>query len=171
MTKSKLLVGIALLFLIGTISVAYTSTVVLAQEAKVDLFLRMLPDYYYKEVIPGEENTLFMEVRNNGNIGISNITFNSDRPKGWIVNFEPKSIDYLSAGSSQTIDVKVTPSSDTSKEEYNLTIIAEATETRAAIGTILRVETGPSIWIWIGVGVTALVIVGFVFIFLRFGKQ
>jgi uncharacterized membrane protein len=166
-----LLIAIALILLISTISVAYTPTVVLAQEAKVDLSLRMLPDYYYKEVIPGEENTLFMEVRNNGNIGISNIKFDSDRPKGWIVNFEPKNIAYLSAGSSQTIDVKVIPSSATSREEYNLTIIAEATETRAATGTMLRVESGPSIWLWVGVGVTALVVVGFVVIFLRFGKQ
>ena len=171
MTKSKLLVGIALLILIGTVSVAYTSSAVLAQEAKVDLFLRMLPDYYYKEVTLGEENTLFMEVRNNGNTGISNITFDSDRPKGWIVNFEPKSIDYLSAGSSQTIDVKVIPYSNSDKEEYNLTIIAEATETRAAIGTILRVETSPSIWLWVGLGVITLVIVGFIVIFLRFGNQ
>ncbi len=171
MTKSKLLIVIALLLLIGAISVTYTSTVVLAQEVKIDLSLRMLPDYYYKEVIAGEETTLYMEVRNNGNTGISNIKFDSDSPKGWIVNFEPRSIAYLSAGSSQTIDIKVIPSSDTSREEYNLTIIAEANETRAATGTMLRVESSPSFWLWVGVGVTALVIVGFIVIFLRFGKQ
>ena len=38
----------------------------LAQEAKVDLSLRIFPEYYYKEVIAGEDNALFMEVRNNG---------------------------------------------------------------------------------------------------------
>ena len=55
-------------------------TVVLAQEAKVDLFLRIFPEYYYKEVIPGEDNALFMEVRNNGDnrkiFNLSWITFN-----------------------------------------------------------------------------------------------
>ena len=37
-------------------------TMLLAQEARVDLSLSMLPDYYYKEVIPGEDNALFMEI-------------------------------------------------------------------------------------------------------------
>jgi len=86
------------LMIVGLLACLISPTIILAQEAKIDLSLRMLPDYYYKEVIPGEENTLFMEVRNNGNVGISNIKFDSDRPKGWIVNFEPKNIDYLSAG-------------------------------------------------------------------------
>jgi uncharacterized membrane protein len=159
------------LMIAGLLACLVSPTVVLAQEAKVDLSLRMLPDYYYKEVIPGEENTLFMEIRNNGDKDISNIKFDSDKPKGWIVDFTPGSIDYLSAGSSQTIDVKVIPGRDTSRGEYNLTIIAEAIETRAATSTMLRVESGPSFWLWVGVGVAALVIAGFVIIYLRFGRQ
>jgi len=159
------------LMIVGLLACLISPTIILAQEAKIDLSLRMLPDYYYKEVIPGEENTLFMEVRNNGNVGISNIKFDSDRPKGWIVNFEPKNIDYLSAGSSQTVDVKVIPSSDTTREEYNLTILAEATETRAATSTILRVESGPSFWFWVGLGIVALVTAAFIIIYLRFGRQ
>lgn len=146
-------------------------TMLIAQEAKVDLSLRMLPDYYYKEVIPGEDNALFMEIRNRGDKDITNIRFISDKPKGWIVDFKPGSIDYLSAGSSQTIDVKVIPGLDTSRGEYNLTFIAEADETRTATSTMLRVESGYSFWLWVGLGVAALVIAGFIFIFLRFGRQ
>ena len=146
-------------------------TMLLAQDAKVDLSLRMLPDYYYKEVIPGEDNALFMEIRNRGDKEVTNIRFNSDKPEGWIVDFKPISIDYLSAGSSQTIDVNVIPSRDASRGEYNLTVIAEANETRAATSTMLRVDNSPSFWLWIGFGVCALVIAGFIFIFLRFGRQ
>jgi len=159
------------LLIAGILTCLVSPASVLAQEAKVDLSLRMLPDYYYKEVTPGEENTLFMEVRNNGNKGLYNIKFDSDSPKGWVVNFTPTSIDYLSAGSSETVDVKVIPSSGASRGEYNLTIIAEAIETRAATSTMLRIDSGPSFWLWVGVGVAALVVVGFVVIFLRFGKQ
>jgi uncharacterized membrane protein len=159
------------LMIAGLLACLGSSTTVLAQEAKVDLSLRMLPNYYYKEVIPGEENTLFLELRNNGDKDISNIKFDSDRPEGWIVDFTPRSIDSLSAGSAHTIDVKVIPGHDTSRGEYNLTIIAEAVETRAVTSTMLRVESGPSFWLWVGVGVAALVIVGFVVIFFRFGRQ
>lgn len=146
-------------------------TMLLAQEAKVDLSLRMLPEYYYKEVVSGEDNALFMEVRNNGDKEVTNIRFDSDKPEGWVVDFKPGSIDYLGAGSSQTIDVKVIPGRDTGRGEYNLTIIAEANETRAATSTMLRVENGSSFWLWVGLGVVALVIVGFIVIFLRFGRQ
>ena len=145
--------------------------VLFAQEAKVDLSLRMLPEYHYKEVTPGEDNTLFMEIRNNGDKEITNIRFDSDKPQGWVVDFNPDSISYLSAGSSQTVDVNVIPSRDTGRGEYNLTFLAEANETRTATSTMLRVENGSSFWLWVGLGVAAFVIAGFVIIYLRFGRQ
>ncbi len=159
------------LLIAGLLAYLGSPAVLLAQEAKVDLSLRILPGYYYKEVIPGEDNALFMEVRNNGDKEITNIRFDSDKPEGWVVDFEPGSIDYLGAGSSQTIDVKVIPGRDTNRGEYNLTFIAEANETRTATSTMLRVENGSSFWLWIGLGMAAFVIAGFIVIFLRFGKQ
>ncbi len=159
------------LLLAGLLACLGSPAVLLAQEAKVDLSLRMLPEYYYEEVIPGEDNTLFMEVRNNGDKEIHNIRFDSEKPEGWIVDFKPGRIGYLGAGSSHTIDVKVIPGRDTGRGEYNLTFIAEANETWTATRTILRVETGSSFWLWVGLGVAALVIAGFIVIFLRFGRQ
>ncbi len=145
--------------------------VLLAQEDKVDLSLRILPGYYYRDVIPGEDNTLFMEVRNNGDTGITSIMFNSDKPEGWVVDFKPGSISYLGAGSSQTVDVNIIPGPDTRRGEYNLTILAEANETRTATSTMLRVKSGSDFWLWVGVGLAAAVIAGFVIIFLHFGRQ
>ncbi len=143
----------------------------LAQEDKVDLSLRMLPEYYYREVTPSEDNTLFMEIRNNGDKEITNIRFDSDKPEGWVVEFSPASISFLSAGSSQTIDVNVIPGQDTSRGEYNLTFLAEANETRTVTSTTMRIESGHSFWLWVGMGVVAIVITGFVIVFLRFGRQ
>jgi uncharacterized membrane protein len=148
-----------------------SSVTLLAQEARIDLSLRILPDYYYKEVNPGGDNTLFMEIRNNGDKEITNIRFDSKKPEGWIVDFKPVSISYLSAGSSQTIDVNVIPSLDTGRGEYNLTFLAEANETRAVTSTRMRIESGSSFWLWVGIGLAALVIAGFVIVYLRFGRQ
>ncbi|MFC1914698.1 NEW3 domain-containing protein [Chloroflexota bacterium] len=159
------------LLIAGLLVCLGSPAVLLAQEDKVDLSLRVLPEYYYKEVIPGEDNVLFMEVRNNGDTEITNIRFDSDKPEGWVVDFEPSSIDSLGAGSSQTIDVKVIPGRDTDRGEYNLALIAEANETRTATSTMLRVENGSSYWLWVGLGVAAIAIAGFIIIYLRFAKE
>lgn len=157
-------IAVLLMFLVSPV-------VVLAQEDKVDLSLRLLPEYYYKEVIPGEDAILYMEVKNNGDKEITNIVFVSDNPKGWMVDFKPGSINRLGSGSSQTVDVHVIPSRDTSRGEYHLTFLAEANETRTATSTILRVENTSSSWLWVGIGLVGIVIIAFIFIYLRFGKQ
>lgn len=142
-----------------------------AQEDKVDLSLRLLPGYYYKEVVAGEDMALFMEVRNNGNTAITDIKLTADKPEEWKVDIIPGSISYLSAGSSQTVDISVVPASNSPSGEYTITMLAEATETRTAVSTTLRIKSDSSFWKWIGIGVGALVVAGFVIIYLRFGKQ
>ncbi|MFC2034761.1 NEW3 domain-containing protein [Chloroflexota bacterium] len=159
------------IMIVGLLAYLVSPAMLLAQEARVDLTLRMLPEYYYKEVVFGEDNALLMELRNNGDKEATNIKFDSDKPEGWVIDFQPGSIDYLSAGGSQTIDVMVIPSRDTGRGEYNLTIVVESNETKAATSTRLRVENGSSFWLWCGLGIGALVIAGFVVIFLRFGRQ
>ena len=163
-----------LFLLIAVLLVFLGSPVVLFaqedQEDKVDLSLRLLPEYYYKEVITGEDNILYMEVRNNGDKEITNIVFASENPKGWVVDFKPGSINHLASGSSQTVDVSVITSRDTSRGEYHLAFLAEANETRTAISTVLRVENASSYWLWIGIGLVGIVIIGFIFVYLRFGK-
>ena len=157
------------LLIAGLLGCLNSPAISLAQEAKVDLSLRMLPGSYYKEVMPGEKNTLFMEVRNIGDKEITNIRFDSDKPEGWVVSFKPNNIEYLGADSSLTIDVRVTPSRNAVEGRYNLTLIAEASETRRAISTTLLVER--DFWLWVGLGIAALVIIGFIVIFLRFGRH
>lgn len=150
---------------------ALSPVMVLAQEEKIDLTLRLMPGYYNKEVIPGEEHILYLEVRNTGDKPITNIRFSSDGPEDWVVRFRPASISSLGASSSQTIDVSVTPASNAEKGEYQISLIADADETRKVITSFLRVETVNSVWLWIGIAVAALVIAGFVVVYRRFGRQ
>ena len=164
--RLSLLTAILLVFL-GSPVVLFAQE---GQEDKVDLSLRLLPEYYYREVIPGEENILYMEVRNNGDKEITNIVFASDNPKGWVVDFKPGSVNHLTSGSQQTVDVSVIPSRDTGRGKYHLAFLAEANETRTALSTVLRVENTASYWLWIGIGIVCIVIIGFIFVYLRFGK-
>jgi uncharacterized membrane protein len=142
----------------------------LAQEGKVELSLWLVPGRYYDELTPGEENTLFLEVRNTGNRTITGISLDSDAPEGWQVEFQPASIAYLDAGSVQTVDVNVVPPLSASRGDYNIALIAKANETRAVTNMYARVSGGTSFWLWVGIGVGLLVILVFVIIYLRFGR-
>jgi uncharacterized membrane protein len=144
---------------------------VLAQEERIDLTLNLIPGYYNKEVTPGEEHILYLEVRNNGNTPLTNIRFSADEPENWVVSFSPASISSLGAGSSQTIDISVTPAGNAEEGEYRINLFADADETRKVITSFLRVETVNSMWLRIGLAVAALVIAGFVVVYMRFGRQ
>jgi len=155
---------------VGLMLLAFPSQM-LAQGDRVELTLRLLPRYYYIEIIPGENKTLYLEIENSGNKAITNIRLFSDKPKGWIVDFKPESIGHLGAGNHQAIDVNVVAAPDIDKGEYTLTLIAEADQTRTVTSTVLRVENAFSLWQWVGLGMGALVIAGFSILYRRFGRE
>jgi len=160
------------LFLCGMVLMLILSSgTVLAQEEKVDLTLTLIPGDYYKEVTPGEENILYLEIRNNGDRPITNTRLSSTEPEGWVVKFKPVSIDYLGTSSYQTVDVNIKPASNAARGEYRVNLIAEANETRRVTSIWVRVETAISIWLWIGIAVAVLVVAGFTIVYRRFGRQ
>jgi len=72
-----------------------------AQAVRVDLSLRIFPDYHYRDVTPGQDNTVYMEVRNNGDSEVTDIVFEADAPEGWQVSFDPAAIAAMAPGSSR----------------------------------------------------------------------
>ena len=163
---------IRLLLLAGVLlSSLLPCSLLYAQEGKVNLSLNLLPGYHYKEVAPGESTALFMEIRNYGDIAITDIKLTADKPEEWVVKIVPDSINKLGAGSSQTVDISIVPGANSPNGEYTVTVIADATETRTAVSTTLRVKSDSSLWLWIGIGMAALVAVIFAIIFLRIGRK
>ena len=162
---------LSLLLMVAGLMLVALPGQILAQDNKIELTLRLLPGHYYSEVTPGESKTLYLEIENSGDEAITNIELFSDKPEGWTVDFKPESIDYLAADSHQSIDVDVVADADTVKDDYTLTLIAEADQTRTVTTTVLRVEDAFSLWRWIGLGVGALVIVLFVVLYRRFGRE
>jgi uncharacterized membrane protein len=142
-----------------------------AQQERFELSLNVLPGYYYREITPGQETTLYLEIMNTGNQAINDIRLTSDNPKEWKVDLSPESIAYLGAGSSQSIDVTVTAPPGAGRGDYTLTIIAQASQTRTATSTVVHVVSSLSVWLWVGVGLAVLLIAAFVIIFLRFGRD
>ena len=162
---------LSLLLAVAVLVISASPGRISAQDDKFELTLRLLPGYYYVEITPGENTTLYLEIENSGNKAITNIRLYSDKPKDWIVDFKPESVDYLGARSRHAIDVNVIADPDSEKGEYTLTLIAEADQTRTVTNTVLRVENTFSLWQWVGLGMGALVIAGFVILYRRFGRE
>jgi uncharacterized membrane protein len=162
-----LLAAIALLILVPAGQAA-------AQENSFQLSLNVLPGYYYWEITPGQETTIYLEIVNTGNQAITDIKLTTVTPnnlEGWSIGLNPESIASLGAGSSQTIDVTVTAPPGTERGDYTLTFIAEAGQTRTVTSTTVNVVNSLSVWLWVGIGLAILLIAAFVFIFLRYGRD
>ncbi|MFC2022440.1 NEW3 domain-containing protein [Chloroflexota bacterium] len=146
-------------------------SMVLAQEEKIDLTLRLVNGRYYNEIESGKENTLYLEIHNIGNKPITNIRLSSDEPEGWVITFKPVSIEDLGVSSLQTVDVNITPPDKTTEGRYEVTVIAESNEIRKVLDIQTTVEAPEGYWLWIG-GITLLVVIaGFIVVFMRFGRQ
>jgi len=164
----RALLGVMILMVLLVTAVPVFAQVKEAE--RVNLSLQLIPGYYSNELSPGQNNPTFMDVRNNGTTTITNIRFSASVPEGWVIEFNPPTLESLSPGSSFAVDVNVIPPSNARERNYNITLIAEANETRAVNTLFLNVERGISSWVWVGVGIAVLVIIGFIIIFLRSGK-
>ena len=71
---------LSLLFLIiGLTHIAKPGTI-LAQDKNKAFSIRPIPGEYNKKVVPGDENTLHLEVHNIGNTPITNILLSTEIP-------------------------------------------------------------------------------------------
>ncbi len=146
-------------------------SMVLAQEEKIGLTLRLVNGRYSNEVEPGKDNIFYLEIRNTGNRALTNIRFSSVKPEGWVIDFKPGNIDDLGPGNFQTVDVNIKPPDKTTEERYKVTLIAESNEIRKVLGIQTTVEAPEGYWLWIGGIVLLVVIAGFIVVLMRFGRQ
>lgn len=164
------------IFLLGclllTIVPVQADTVVPAQppNAKTDLVFNLLPGSYYDRIQAGEETHLYLELRNQGDTTITGIHFNAGLPKGWAIRFVPADLAVLTAGSSNTIEAFLTTDKNAGGG-YNVTLLAEADQTRGAATAYFNVKGGANLWLWLGIGIGVVVIAGFILVFIRQGKQ
>jgi uncharacterized membrane protein len=122
-------------------------------------------------VEPGQDNVLFVEVRNNGESEVADIRLSYLAPQGWAVELDPASIGLLSPGSFQTVEVRVRPPATAGRGQYQVTVVAEAGGARRIASAWLRVEASTTIWLWVGIAIAAAVAAIFVLIFLRTSRR
>jgi len=134
--------------------------------------LELVPSsYYYHEATAERDNQFSLTIKNTGSGELTNIRFSADKPYGWIVEFKPETIDKLESGISQEIQVNIKPSANTADRYYNVTLTAQADQTRQTTIWNIRVVESKIFWMWIGGAIALLVIGAFTFIFLRFSRN
>ena len=141
-----------------------------AQEERIALTLRLVSNHYHSEVKVGQDNILFLELRNIGNTVITDISLSSNQPEGWQVDFDPVKINTLSPGNYQTVELTIKPADSTTRNSYKITLVAEANEIREVEDIWVKIEN-PSYWPWIGAGIAVILITGFVLLFIRQNKR
>ncbi len=151
--------------LVGTIDLTAKIT------AKYVLEAKPTTDLYNTRVKAGKDNIFSIDVTNVGTDSISNITFDTNHPKGWEITFKPEKIDLLEIITPKTVDVNIKPPPKTVAGDYMVTLRVNGKEASAdKISVRVTVET-PTIWGWVGVAIIAIVIIGLIVIFMRFGRR
>ena len=118
----------------------------------------------------GRDNYFSIEVQNMGSGLIEDITFSSNKPSGWTIEFSPDEIDTLAAIDSQTVEVNIKPPPNTIAGDYQITLKAKGKQIEDEMDVRVSVET-PTIWGWLGVAIIVVVIAGLVYIFMRFSRR
>ncbi len=157
------------LFMATLMTTLLLPQLILAQERQTDLTLKLVSHWSHIETTADKDNNFFLEVNNIGSKAITNIRLSSDKPEGWVIDFRPAEIDYLSPGSLQTVDVNIKPPRNTGRGEHEISFIAEANEIRKVEKFWVTVKS--ALWLWVGAGAVLIVVATFVLIYMRFGRQ
>jgi uncharacterized membrane protein len=148
----------------GTISLTAIVT------ARYYLYLTTPDGRLNTTVTAGRDNYFSVEVQNGGSAAIDNITFSSDKPTGWTIEFSPAKIDSLAASESKTIDANIKPASKTIAGDYQVVLTANGKQGTDSITIRVTVEAS-TVWGWVGVGIIVLVIAGLAYVFTRFSRR
>jgi uncharacterized membrane protein len=128
-------------------------------------------ELYNTDAKAGEDNFFPIDVQNMGSAAIDNIKFSSTQPDGWLIDFEPDTIESLEAIDEQTVNVNIQPPAKAVAGDYMISVRASGSQISAdEVNIRVTVET-PTIWGWVGVAIILVVVAGLILIFMRFGRR
>ncbi len=121
--------------------------------------------------VAGQDNHTTILVNNTGSASIDKINLTSTKPEGWILNFNPATIDSIGAGQSKQVDVVITPpGGNTVSGDYSIGVTASNGTLSQNMNLRVTVST-PSIWGWVGLIIVILVIAGLAVLFMKLGRR
>ncbi len=139
------IVRIICLLLVSLMSIYPLGAALAQEEEEPSYSLTLTPALgrYNTEARAGTGKHFPVDVENLGTASVDNITFSSEQPWGWTVEFSPEKLDLLGALDRETIDVTITSPSVTEVGDYMVTLRASGVQASAEEIDIRVTVTAP----------------------------
>lgn len=149
-------------------------------EASIDLVATITSTYQLSlqsksgkldtEATAGKNNNFALVMENSGSASIEDITFTTEKPEGWKIEYDPEEIDSLASGDTIDINMTINPPEETIAGDYIVTVSTEAENVSDDIDIRVTVLT-PSILGYVGIGIIVIVVIGVAITFARLGRR
>ena len=118
----------------------------------------------------GSEKKIELRVKNSGTTDLENVELRASKPKNWDVTFDPKKIDKIAPGRTETVYATITADKKAIPGDYVTKIEAKTPEVNASASFRISVKTPMTVGI-IGVVIIVLVLLGIVWLFKKYGRR
>jgi len=118
----------------------------------------------------GKESPVTFILTNTGSSEIKTVNLTADAPTGWVVRFDPKSVDSIPAGQSAQVTAYVTPASNAITGDYQATFTASSQGTTAKSDFRITVKTS-SVWGYVALIIIIALILVLLLVFKKFGRR
>jgi len=158
------------MFEAGSEDISETVELTAKVTAKYEFEMRTPTLQLNTEGTAGKDNPLTVLLVNSGSDPIENLSLASTKPEGWDITYEPEKVESLAPGTTQELDVTITPPKDTIAGDWSVTLRANSEQASDSLDLRVTVLT-PTIWGWVGILIVVLVIAGVGVVFWRLGRR
>ncbi len=117
-----------------------------------------------------KKTSVVLQVKNDGNVDLSDINLTASTPTDWTVEFSESTIDSLAAGATKEVTAYVTPAQTAISGDYVVSMTASASETSNSSSFRVTVET-QTVWGIVGIVIIAAIFACLYEVFRKFGRH
>jgi len=118
----------------------------------------------------GSEKKVELMVLNTGSAELENIELNAAKPKNWDVTFDPKKIERLAPGKTETIYATITADKKAIPGDYVTRIDAKTPEVNQSVSFRISVKT-PMLMGWLGILIIIVAVGSVLYLFKKYGRR
>ncbi len=118
----------------------------------------------------GQESPVTFILTNTGSSEIKDVSLAASAPTGWVVRFDPKSVDTIAAGQSAQVTAYVTPANDAITGDYQATFTASSQGATAKSDFRITVKTS-SVWGYVALIIIIALVLVLLLVFKKFGRR
>lgn len=122
------------------------------------------------KITAGAEKKVELVVRNTGSTALKDIDLNASKPKNWEVTFEPKKIEQLLPGKTETVYATISADKKAIPGDYVTNINAKTPEVNSSVSFRISVKT-PMLMGWLGILIIGIALGGVFYLFKKFGRR